>query len=268
MARGKVKKHRGTHKAAFPIGCLIIILAAIGAVTVVVSAVKGIGTAVDNSKHYDDYNKMLTPVVLIDPDTFDDITKADMNQLIEISIWSLLKSDIDPDTFESNENGLSVPKDAVEKEFVALFGTEVTPIHQTIDGYGLEFVYDSQTEIYTVPLTGITPIYTPQVVDKTTSSGTVVLTVACLAGDAWEQGENGDMIAPAPDKYIKITLREQNDNLYISAIQNTTAPEVAVTEPTEPPVTDTNDSTAPNEPSSTEESSSAEPSSANTEAEQ
>lgn len=267
MAKAKTKKHRGTHKAAFPIGCIIIILAAIGVVTIVVSAVKGIGTAVDNGKHYDDYDKMLTPVVLIDPDTFDDITKADMNQLMEISIWSLLKSDIDPDTFESTENGLSVPKDAVEKEFIELFGTEVTPVHQTIDGYGLEFVYDSKTEAYTVPLTGITPIYTPQVIDKTSSSDTVILTVACLAGDAWEQGENGDMIAPAPDKYIKIILREQNDNLYISAIQNTTAPEIAVTEPTEPPVTDTNDSTEPSEQSSAE-SSSAEQSSANTEAEQ
>ena len=70
------------------------------------------------------------------------------------------------------------------------------------------------------------------VVDKSTSSDTVVLTVACLAGDAWEQGENGDMIAPTPDKYIKITLREKDENLYISAIQSTTTPEVATTEQT------------------------------------
>ena len=262
MAEAKAKKHKGTHKAAFPVGSLIIILAAIGIVTIVVSAVKGIGTAIDKSKHYEEYNTILTPVVLIDPDTFDDITKADMTQLMEITIWSLLKSDIAPDTFESNESGLVVPKTAVEKEFVELFGTEVTPTHQTIEGYGgLEFAYDTKTEAYTVPLTGITPIYTPQVVDKTTSSDTVVLTVACLAGDAWEQGENGDMIAPSPDKYIKITLREQNDNLYISAIQNTTTPEAITTESTEPSTDDTNDDveasdTTTEPPSSTEKQSS------------
>lgn len=262
MAEEKMKKHKGTHKAAFPVGSLIIILAAIGLVTIVVSAIKGIGTAVENSKNYEEYNTILTPVVLIDPDTFDDITKADMKQLMEISIWSLLKSDIAPDTFESNENGLVVPKVAVEEEFIELFGTEVAPVHQTIEGYGgLEFVYDSKTETYTAPLTGITPIYTPQVVDKATSSDTVVLTVACLAGDAWEQGENGDMVAPAPDKYIKITLREQNDNLYISAIQNTTTPEVATTEATEKATEDTNDDivasdTTTEAPSSTEEQSS------------
>lgn len=262
------RKHKSTHKAAFPVGSLIIILAAIGLVTIVVSAVKGIGTAIENSKHYEEYNTILTPVVLIDPDTFDDITKADMNQLMEISIWSLLKSDIAPDTFESNESGLVVPKTAVEEEFVELFGTEVSPVHQTIEGYGLEFVYDTKTESYTVPLTGITPIYTPQVVDRTTSSDTVVLTVACLAGDAWEQGENGEMIAPAPDKYIKITLREQNDNLYISAIQNTTTPEAITTESTEPTSADVNDDIVASDTTTEPPSSTEEQSSADTEAEQ
>ncbi len=268
MAEERARKHKGTHKAAFPVGSLIIILAAIGIVTIVVSAVKGIGTAVEKSKHYEEYNTILTPVVLIDPDTFDDITKADMNQLMEISIWSLLKSDIAPDTFESNESGLVVPKTAVEEEFVELFGTEVTPTHQTIEGYELEFVYDSKTESYTVPLTGITPIYTPQVVDKTTSSDTVVLTVACLAGDAWEQGENGDMIAPAPDKYIKITLREQNDNLYISAIQNTTTPEVATTEPTDSTTEEANDDIVASDTTTVSPSSTEEQTSADAEAEQ
>ncbi|MBR5320639.1 MAG: hypothetical protein IKU41_02235 [Clostridia bacterium] len=232
MAETTNKKHKGTHKFAFPIGCIVVLLAAIGLVTVVISAANGIDAAIDKSKHYEEYEKILTPVVLIDPDTFDDITKADMSQLIEISIWSLLKSDIDPDTFKSTENGLSVPKSAVEEQFVELFGTEVTPVHTTIDGYGLEFPYDAKTETYTVPLTGVTPIYTPKVVDVSKSSDTVVLTVACLAGDAWEQGENGDMIAPAPDKYIKITLREKDENLYISAIQSTTTPEIATTEQT------------------------------------
>lgn len=241
MSETAKRKHKGSHKLAFPIGCIIVLLAAIGLVTVVISAVNGISSATESAKKYEDYEKLLTPVVLIDPDNFDDITKADMSQLIEISIWSLLKSDIDPDTFASNENGLSIPKSAVEEEFIELFGTEITPVHATIDGYGLEFAYDAKTETYTVPLTGVTPIYTPKVVDKTTSSDKIVLTVACLAGDAWEQGENGEMIAPAPDKYIKITLRKKDEKLYISAIQSTTTPEVATTEKSTETTTESQD---------------------------
>ncbi len=216
-------------KWAFPVGLLVVLLAAIGLATVVVAGVKGINTAIDKTKGYEEYEKILTPVVLIDPDSFDDVTSADMSQLMEISLWSLLKNDVAPDTFESNDQGLSIPKSAVEEEFIDLFGTEVAPIHSTIEGYGIDFVYDNTTETYTVPLTGVTPIYTPDVVEVSKTTDTVVLTVACLAGNAWEQGENGEMVAPTPDKYIRITLRENEDNLFISAIQNTTAPETATT---------------------------------------
>ena len=224
------RKHKGTHKLAFPIGMLVTILAAIGLVTVVVSAVKGVDGAIEKSQKLEEYEKMLTPVVLISPDTFDDVTKADMSQLVEISIWALLKSDISPDTYESTGDGLLIPKEDVEAQFVKLFGTEVTPVHSTIEGYGMDFTFDSAKGTYTVPLTGITPIYTPDVINKTTLPNSTVLTVACLAGDGWEQGENGEMKAPVPDKYLKITLREKDGAYYISAIQNTSTPEIATTE--------------------------------------
>ncbi len=224
------KQKKANHKWAFPIGLAVVISAVIGLITVISALVGAISTALDKRNNYEEYEKILTPVVLIDPDSFDDITKADMSQLMEISLWSLLKNDIAPDTFESNENGLAIPKTAVEEEFKELFGTEIAPVHSTIEGYGIDFVYDNSAEIYTVPLTGVTPIYTPDVIEVSKTTDTVVLTVACLSGDAWEQSENGEMIAPTPDKYIKITLRENDGNLFISAIQNTTAPEVATTE--------------------------------------
>ena len=226
----ETRKHKGTHKLAFPIGMLVTILAAIGLVTVVFSAVKGIDGAIEKGQKLEEYEKMLTPVVLISPDTFDDVTKADMSQLVEISIWALLKSDISPDTYESTGDGLLIPKEDVEEQFVKLFGTEVTPVHGTIEGYGMDFTFDSAKGTYTVPLTGITPIYTPDVINKTTLPNSIVLTVACLAGDGWEQGENGEMKAPVPDKYLKITLREKDGAYYISAIQNTSTPEIVTTE--------------------------------------
>ncbi len=266
MEKTNKKKLRGTHKAAFPVGLLVFLLAAIGLVTIVMGAVSAVDKAVEKSKNLEEYENMLIPVLLIDPDTFDDITKADMNQLLEISIWSLLKSDISPDTYSASAEGLIIPKADVEAQFVKLFGTEVKPVHATVEGYGMAFIYDSANATYTVPLTGITPIYTPKIVEKTTTSNSIVLTVACLAGDAWEQGEDGDMIAPAPDKYLKITLREKDGNYYISAIQNTSTPEVATTNEQQNAGTTENrdlleqaevtatETTAPSEPSSDEAS--------------
>lgn len=239
MADNNTKKHHGTHKAAFPVGLIVILLAAVGLVTIIISAVNGIDNAVERNKNYDEYNKLLTPVVLIDPDNFDDITKADMSQLIEISIWSLLKSDLTPDTYETTESGMIIPKADVENQFKKLFGTEVSPTHATVEGYGYEFTFDGNSGNYTIPLTGVVPIYTPKVIDKSTSSDMTTLTVACLSGDAWEQDENGQMIEPSPDKYIKVTLREKDGVQYISAIQATTAPETATAVEKEQPETQT-----------------------------
>lgn len=227
MAENVKKKTNLKKKLAFPIGLVVVLLALTGLVTVIVATYNLIDSAVEKSKNYEQYEAYFMPVVHIDPTTFDDVTKADMNELIEISIWSLLKNDNSPDKFESNEIGLAIPKSEVEKEFVELFGKEVTPTHGNVEGYGIDFLYDSVTGIYTVPLTGVTPIYTPDVIAVQKSTDTVVVTVACLAGDAWAQSENGEMVAPSPDKYLKITLRETDGNLFISAIQNTSAPETA-----------------------------------------
>lgn len=227
MAEKVKKKSDIKKKLAFPIGLIVVLLALTGLVTIIVATVNLIDSVSEKSKHFEEYEAYLVPVIHIDPTTFDDVTKADMNELIEISIWSLLKNENTPNRFESNESGLAIPKSEVEKEFVELFGSEVIPTHGNIEGYGIDFTYDSVTGIYSVPLTGVTPIYTPDVVDVQTSTDTVVVTVACLSGDAWEQAENGEMVAPSPDKYLKVTLRESNDNLFIAAIQNTNAPETA-----------------------------------------
>ena len=229
MSDSTVKRHKGSHKSAMPVGIIIVIFALIGFVTAIYASVAGIKFLVDKSKNYEEYSKMLTPVVLIDPTNFDDITHADMNELIEISIWSILKSDISPDKYEGGSGGLTIPQTDVEKAFKNLFGSEVSPKHATVEGYDYEFTYDADAKAYTVPLTSVTPIYTPDIIDSSKSSDSIILTVAMISGDGWEQAKDGKLTAPSPDKYIKVTLRSVDGKSYISAIQTTGAPEVATT---------------------------------------
>lgn len=229
MAVEEIKKHKGTHKAAFPVGIAVTVLAMVGLATVIVLIGTGIKNLASKSKDYTEYNKLLTPVVLIDPSGFDDITKADMSELIEMSVWAILKSDVSPDTYTVGEGGLIIPEADVTEQFKKLFGTEVTPVHATVEGYEYEFTYDADAKTYTIPITGIVPIYTPKVIDKEESADTVVLTVALIAGEAWQQGADGSMVEPDPDKYIRVTLRVQDGVQFISAIQATTTPETATT---------------------------------------
>lgn len=230
MAASTGKKHKKhAHRWAFPLGLLITVLAVVGLVTVVLAGVNAAKQAIDKSKNIEEYNKMLTPVVMNDPDPFDDITKANQSQLIDISVWSILKSDLSPDRYEYGDGGMMIPEADVTAEFQALFGTEIAPAHGTVNGYGYEFTYDAAKQIYTIPLTGIVPTYTPSVVDAQKRSGSIVLTVGYLAGDQWAQSSNGNMVAPEPDKYMRVTLREKDGAYYISALQATSAPETAST---------------------------------------
>lgn len=226
----KAKKHkRGARRWAFPLGLLIAVLALIGVVTVITAGVGAVKNAVQKSRNFDEYNQLLTPVVMNDPDAFDDITNANPEQLIDIAVWAILKSDLAPDRYEYGESGMIIPEADVTASFEKLFGTEIRPTHGTVEGYGYEFTYDASKQTYTIPLTGIVPTYTPRVVDLDKSSNSIVLTVAYLGGDQWAQDSEGNMIAPEPDKYMKVTLREKDGSYYISALQNTATPETATT---------------------------------------
>ena len=229
MANQTKKHKKGARRWAFPLGLLIAVLALVGAVTVIAAGVGAAKNAVQKSRNFDEYNKMLTPVVMNDPDAFDDITNANPEQLIDIAIWSILKSDLAPDRYEYGESGMIIPEADVTASFEALFGTEIRPTHGTVEGYGYEFTYDASKQTYTIPLTGIVPTYTPRVVDLDKTNNSIVLTVAYLGGDQWAQDGEGNMVAPEPDKYMKVTLREKDGSYYISALQNTATPETATT---------------------------------------
>ncbi len=229
MRKTNAKHKKGSRRWAFPLGLAIAVLALVGAVTVIVAGVSAAKQAVEKSRNFDDYNKLLTPVVMNDPDAFDDITKANTAQLIDISIWSILKSDLAPDKYEYGDGGMIIPEADVTAEFERLFGTDVRPVHASIEGYGYDFTYDATKQTYTIPLTGIVPTYTPRVVDKQKSSNAIVLTVSYVGGDQWAQDKNGNLVAPEPDKYMKVTLREKDGAYYIGALQNTAAPETATT---------------------------------------
>ena len=145
-ARPSRKKRRSW---AFPLGLLVIVLVVAGVVAIVgagVSGVKGVVERRENAMK-EEYQKFIAPVIMNDPSPFDDLSQADIGQLMEAAVWSLLRSDPDPDRYPYEEGGyMVIPQADVEKQFEYLFGTEVKPQHATITGYGYEFPYDAATK--------------------------------------------------------------------------------------------------------------------------
>lgn len=227
--KDKVNKRKALNKLAFPLGLTIIIFAIIGVVFAVSSGINAIKELTDNSEKKLEYEKMLIPVVMYDPEMFDDVSAADLNQLTVCAVWSIIKNDeIYPGKYETDDQGnIMIPAEDVEKEFTKLFGTDVVPTHIGVKGHFDEFTFNEQSRCYLVTSAGTVPIYTPKVTEIDKTSNTVVLTVGYLAAEAWAQDEAGNFIQPEPSKYVKVTLRESSNGYYISAMQATDAPENA-----------------------------------------
>lgn len=204
------------------VGIVVLVLALVGVVSLTTSVVRTISNAFDNSSKIEEYKEFISPVIMSDPTPFDDVINADQSQLLSISIWSLLSDGLDPDDVEYSGTNMLITKELVEKEFVRLFGTDVAPLHQTVDGGdGVQFEYSSKKGKYSIPLTSVDPVFSPMIADVSERGSTVILTVGCLANTDWKQASNGDMIAPDPVKYVKITLRSSGDGYYVSSLKDT-----------------------------------------------
>ena len=204
------------------VGTVVFVLVMVGVFSIGRTLFNGINSSIQqrNDVRYSEYEEFIAPVIMYDPDTFDDITMANTEQLISIAIWSILDSNIEPDKYEYTDSGMLMPQQEVEEKFTSLFGTEVKWNHCTVDGGGIYFSYSETQKAYVIPITGVTPIYTPKVVDVKLTPSSVVLKVGYLASTDWVQDSEGNMVPPEASKYMKITLgKNTDDSFYIRAIQ-------------------------------------------------
>ncbi len=204
------------------VGTVVFVLVMVGVFSIGRTLFNGINSSIQqrNDVRYSEYEEFIAPVIMYDPDTFDDITMANTEQLISIAIWSILDSNIEPDKYEYTDSGMLMPQQEVEEKFTSLFGTEVKWNHCTVDGGGIYFSYSETQKAYVIPITGVTPIYTPKVVDVKLTPSSVVLKVGYLASTDWVQDSEGNMVPPEASKYMKITLGKNTDeSFYIRAIQ-------------------------------------------------
>ena len=199
------KKKRG---GFFALGIVIICFALVGAVFLGGLAVGGIKSLGGKEKKKEEYEKFLYPVVMLDPDVFDDVTNAKMEDLLNAAILSVLTSDeatpYDFDFVEGETSGMAVPQETVEKAFSSLFGTDVAPVHQSVECSTCVFEYQSAAKRYIIPITGYDPAYTPRVEDiKKSREGAVELLVGYIAYGDWEVNEDKSFTKPEPAKYRK-----------------------------------------------------------------
>ncbi|MBO5935380.1 MAG: hypothetical protein J6Q94_07800 [Clostridia bacterium] len=216
-------------KLSFLMGLVVLIFAVIGVVLTVWNSVRYVKSTTDTVSEFAQYNEYLTPIAAVDPDPFDDIASADQEQLLSAAIWSILSRESTPDTYSYSGGYMLIPAKDIESVYVSIFGPESSAnlTHMTVNGYNSVFEYDQAGGVYKIPVTTISPIYIPQVTDVSKSGTALELTVNMLSAESWARDDEGNFVAPTPDKVLKITLREVKGSYYLGAIQtvSSTTPE-------------------------------------------
>jgi len=224
------KERTPRNKSHFGVGILVMLLAVAGVVSIIGMTVHfaKIRSEEKKQEEINVWNSFLIPVTAVNPSTFDDVMNAPMSEMIEVSVWSIIGSDLDPEKYDYSSGELAVPASEVEQSYLNYFGTQKPIEHQTVEGYGYKFTYSSDNSCYYIPLTGISPVYTPSVVSAVEKNGMTVITCGLVASGAWQQDySTGKMVSPDPDNYITVTIRQQAGGKYISAIQSAGKPETA-----------------------------------------
>lgn len=213
------------------IGIVVILLACFGVYQL---AVMGVDLARSKKNDADaaqtaDYYSYVIPVAAINMAPFEDVAAADMNEMVELSVWAVLNSALDSTQYQYSGDYLLLPEGQVTAAFVHFFGMGRAIVHATVSGYGYEFTYDAAAHVYKIPLTTITPVYAPTITDTETKGDSVVLTVGYLNTGLYTQNSRtGELSLPEPDRYVKVTLRTASTGTYISSVRALGLPETAV----------------------------------------
>ncbi|MBQ6066484.1 MAG: hypothetical protein IJK89_06645 [Clostridia bacterium] len=230
-ATGEKRSELRSRRAQFAVGVFVVIFAIFGFACAVVLGVRGVSAyqTKRNEERCAAYAARLIAVAAVDPEPFDDISAASMEDLIKVSVWSIVGAGVDPNRYTYANGELCVPQADVEAAYASYFGTQRPIVHGSAEGYGYTFQYSAEDAAYYIPMTTMEPLYTPRVTSVETKSGATVVTCGMISSGLWEQDAvTGDITAPDPDKFVRVTFRGAVGAEYINSMQSLGLPETAI----------------------------------------
>ena len=205
------------------LGSVILLLAAVGAVFLVSTAVRAVENALNNSSEQEEMENTLLPVLMFDPAPFDSLETADPLMLLQSSIWSAVLSDTSGKYTIELGQSLNVAETDVDAAAIWLFGPDVKLNHQTFGELDLSYYYNESGHAYSIPLYTQVGVYVPRIesIQKGEESDTFAVTVGYVAPG------NGvtvslDISNNEPDKYMIYDMKYNRERkyYYITAIRN------------------------------------------------
>jgi hypothetical protein len=252
-------------------GAAVLIFAVIGLISTVVFTIRMIGNLTQQDSKLEEYEWLVTPIVLQDPPEFSSPQELTDSTIITAGVWRLIMNEDTSKYPIDDMNFITVPASDIEVQIKALFG-DVNYTHQTVGDSTLMIMYDSDNHTYVFPAVPHVLAYTPDVETVVqVDEETIELTIGYIPpGPVWQGDTEGKSYQPSAEKVMQCTLKaDESGNWKIYSLESAegqpTLPEestvipdeefndpVAVPEDSDPVISD--DGTVVPEESSSEES--------------
>lgn len=217
----KLRKHRYQHPYALTVGIFVLIFALVGVAFSIYYSIRLTGYILDNTRQKNEFEYYLLPVVMLDPPTFESVNNLDELFLLQSSMWYAILNN-DTSTYVKDDNGyLLLPVSDVDLSAVALYGPTVKLKHQTFGDYVETYEYDEELNVYRVPQTAQSSMYTPRVDSIQVKGDRYYLSVGYIPqGNLWTQNKNGTVREPDPIKTMEYCLVKEDGSYYIESMRD------------------------------------------------
>ena len=209
-------KSRNTTKSRrMIIGALFCFFALAGLVSIL-SGIFNTGMKIlDNDAEKQEYNSLLTALVMYDPLPFETPDQADQKVLLASSVWTAIMTE-DMTSYETDEYGQPLlPAIDVDKYFAKIFGTNISLAHGTFSDQDVEFKFDEENKVYAIPATNFPTGFAPQVEKIKTSFSEKTVTVGYLSpSTSW--ADTGERTV---SKYMDYIFEKQDGQFCLVAVR-------------------------------------------------
>lgn len=216
--------HGRRKRWAAPLGFLMLVLAAVGFITLVSAGTKLFFKLTDNTAKKEAYARMLNPIVMLDVPDFEDPSEISSTLVLQTTVWSIFQKE-DIERFKNAETGIYlIPVPDLIVECARLYGPGAQILRQSMSADGGDialaeegspvFEYVEEYDSFAVPVLGEIGEYKPKVEKIKKSAGTLTLTVGYCPLGSWYDTYAEDKGGQTAEKYKLFTLKKGSSGNY------------------------------------------------------
>ncbi|WP_085832745.1 hypothetical protein [Clostridium merdae] len=212
-------RRRGKYRYGIGVGALVMVLAFVGLSVLVWGVGRQIYRAATDDTQLRAYDTFLSPIVMQDPEPFENEEEANAEMVMKASLWRAVTQNGAQYNSYDDQGRTLVPLGDVVDACHALFGPDCN-LQPTNPKEETFFEYDSQQNVFRVAPYSSQSSFAPYTISSKKSGDTVTLRVGYVVGD-WQDATESSNASPEPVKYMQYILKKTADGKseYVSAVR-------------------------------------------------